>query len=87
MKKLTYLFVFLTIAALVGLARLSVGQSSAPYIEGPVWEVQIVKAKYGLEDDYFKNLRATLKNPLDEAKDKATGTTKDLEIPYYCQTN
>ena len=28
----------------------------------------MVKAKYGLEDDYFKNLRATLKNPLDEAK-------------------
>jgi hypothetical protein len=28
----------------------------------------MIKAKYGLEDDYFKNLRATLKNPLDEAK-------------------
>jgi len=28
----------------------------------------MIKAKYGLEDDYFKNLRATVKNPLDEAK-------------------
>ena len=30
----------------------------------------MVKAKYGLEDDYFNNLRATLKAPLDEAKEK-----------------
>src|SRR5207237_2292698 len=28
----------------------------------------MIKAKYGLEDDYFKSLRTTLKNPLDEAK-------------------
>ncbi|PYK69340.1 MAG: hypothetical protein DME45_02640 [Verrucomicrobia bacterium] len=28
----------------------------------------MIKAKYGLEDDYFKNLHATLKGPLDEAK-------------------
>jgi len=28
----------------------------------------MIKTKYGLEDDYFKNLQATLKNPLDDAK-------------------
>lgn len=46
----------------------SFAQSSAPYVEGPVWELQMIKAKYGLEDDYFNNLRATLKSGLDEAK-------------------
>ena len=68
MKKSPWLLIWLPIAVLGGSAPLSVGQSYAPYSEGPVWEVQMIKAKYGLEDDYFKNLRATLKNPLDEAK-------------------
>jgi hypothetical protein len=68
MKKLGCQLMFLTTVAVAGLPSPSSGQSSATYIEGPVWEVQMVKAKYGLEDDYFKNLRATLKNPLDEAK-------------------
>ena len=68
MKKLTCQFILLTIAALAGPPRLSLGQSYAPYIEGPVWEVQMIKAKYGLEDDYFKDLQARLKSPLDEAK-------------------
>jgi hypothetical protein len=68
MKTLRCQLLFVTVAALAGLPSSSSSQSSAPYIEGPVWEVQMIKAKYGLEDDYFKNLQATLKNPLDEAK-------------------
>jgi hypothetical protein len=68
MKKLGCQLLFLTVVALAGLPGRSSSQSSAPYIEGPVWEVQMIRAKYGLEDDYFNNLRATLKNPLDEAK-------------------
>jgi hypothetical protein len=68
MKKLSRQLMFLAVAALAGLPSRSSSQSSAPYIEGPVWEVQMIKVKYGLEDDYFKNLQATLKNPLDEAK-------------------
>ena len=55
---------------LIGPIGLSLAQNYAPYIEGPVWEVQMIKTKYGLEDDYFKNLTESLKNPLDEAKKK-----------------
>jgi hypothetical protein len=51
-----------------GGSTLGYAQSSAPYVEGPVWEIQMIKAKYGLEDDYFNNLRGTLKSALDEAK-------------------
>jgi hypothetical protein len=68
MKKSPWLFIWFPIATLLGSAPPSVGHSYAPHSEGPVWEVQMINAKYGLEDDYFKNLRTTLKNPLDEAK-------------------
>ena len=68
MKKSSRLNILFTTALSLGFATASFSQSDAPYVEGPVWEISMVKAKYGLEDDYFKNLRATLKPPLDEAK-------------------
>ena len=43
-------------------------QSDAPYTEGPVWEITMVKAKYGMGDDYLKGLAKTFKGTLDEAK-------------------
>ena len=52
-------------AALSGLCR---AQSDAPYTEGPVWTVTMVKAKYGMGDEYLKGLAKTFKGTLDEAK-------------------
>src|SRR5437763_14962778 len=52
-------------AAFTGLCR---AQSDAPYTEGPVWTVTMVKAKYGMGDEYIKGLAKTFKGTLDEAK-------------------
>ena len=43
-------------------------QSDAPYTEGPVWQVTMVKTKYGMGDDYLKGLAKTFKGTLEEAK-------------------
>jgi hypothetical protein len=51
--------------AWTGLCR---AQSDAPYTEGPVWQVTMVKTKYGMSDDYLKGLAKTFKGTLDEAK-------------------
>jgi hypothetical protein len=52
-------------AAFTGLCQ---AQSDAPYTEGPVWTVTMVKAKYGMGDEYLKGLAKTFKGTLDEAK-------------------
>jgi len=52
-------------AAFTGLCR---AQSVAPYTEGPVWAVTMVKVKYGMGDEYLKGLAKTFKGTLDEAK-------------------
>jgi hypothetical protein len=51
--------------AFTGLCR---AQSDAPYTEGPVWTITMVKAKYGMTDEYLKGLAKTFKGALDEAK-------------------
>jgi hypothetical protein len=51
-------------------------QSDAPYTEGPVWEVTMVKTKYGMGDEYLKGLAKTFKATLDEAK------KQDLILDY-----
>jgi hypothetical protein len=60
---------------IVALAVLSLGitilcsaQSDAPYTEGPVWTVSMVKTKTGMTDAYLKELAKTLKASLEEAK-------------------
>ena len=60
---------------IVALAALSLGfasvcpaQSDAPYTEGPVWNVTMVKAKPGMGDEYLKGLAKTFKGTLEEAK-------------------
>jgi len=58
----------LTIAISAALAGLCRAQSDAPYTEGPVWTVTMVKAKYGMGDEYLKGLAKTFKGSLDEAK-------------------
>jgi hypothetical protein len=57
------------VAALsLGIASLCSAQSDAPYTEGPVWTVTMVKTKTGMTDEYLKELAKTLKTSLEEAK-------------------
>jgi hypothetical protein len=59
--------------AFTGLCR---AQSDAPYTEGPVWTITMVKAKAGMTDEYLKGLAKTFKAALDEAK------KQDLVMDY-----
>jgi hypothetical protein len=52
----------------LGIPSLCPAQSDAPYTEGPVWTVTMVKTKTGMTDEYLKELAKTLKASLDEAK-------------------
>src|SRR6478609_2132196 len=62
----------LTLAASVALfttwTSLCPAQSDAPYTEGSVWNITMVKTKPGLDDQYLKGLAKTFKGSLDEAK-------------------
>jgi len=59
----------LTIIALTcGLSGLCFAQSSAPYSEGPVWALSMIKTKTGLSDEYFKQITGTVKPVYEEAK-------------------
>ncbi len=60
----------------LGIASLCSAQSDAPYTEGPVWNITMVKAKYGLGDEYVKGLAKTFKSSLEEAK------KQDLILDY-----
>jgi hypothetical protein len=52
----------------LSIASLCSAQSDAPYTEGPVWTVTMVKTKTGMTDEYLKGLAQTLKASLEEAK-------------------
>jgi len=52
----------------LGIASLCFAQSDAPYTEGPVWLITMVRTKPGMGDDYLKSLGQTLKLVGDEAK-------------------
>ena len=43
-------------------------QSTAPYTEGGVWQITMVKTKPGMSDDYLKGLTKIFKSTNDEAK-------------------
>lgn len=43
-------------------------QSDAPYTEGPVWVITMVKTKAGMSDDYLKMLAKNYKATSEEAK-------------------
>ena len=63
-----YLILAASAALLTAWTGLCSAQSDAPYTEGPVWQLTMVKAKYGMGDDYLKGLAKTFKGTLDEAK-------------------
>jgi len=46
----------------------SAAGSSAPYNEGPVWALTMIKTKTGLADEYFKQITGTVKPVYDEEK-------------------
>ena len=66
MKKLV------TLAACAALAVVGAvlvrAQSDAPYTEGPVWGITMVKTKPGMSDDYLKTLAKIYKSTNDEMK-------------------
>src|SRR5438309_11902419 len=53
-------------------------QSTAPYTEGAVWQITMVKTKPGMSDDYLKALAKIFKSTNDEAKKQ--GIIKDYKI-------
>jgi len=67
--KITKKLQIVALAALsLGIASLCSAQSDAPFTEGSVWNITMVKVKPGLGDQYLKGLAKTLKGTLDEAK-------------------
>ena len=62
------LILIASIALSVAFSGLCRAQSDAPYTEGPVWTITMVKAKAGMGDEYLKGLAKTFKGTLDEAK-------------------
>lgn len=42
--------------------------AGAPYTEGSVWELTLVKTKPGLDDDYLRGIAQTFKGVMDEQK-------------------
>lgn len=53
-------------------------QSTAPYTEGAVWQITMVKTKSGMGDDYLKALAKIFKTTNDEAKKQ--GVITDYKI-------
>jgi len=53
-------------------------QSTAPYTEGAVWQITMVKTKSGMGDDYLKALAKIFKSTNDEAKKQ--GIITDYKI-------
>ena len=66
MKK--YLILAVAAATFTAWTGLCSAQSDAPYTEGPVWQLTMVKATFGMGDDYLKGLAKTFKGTLEEAK-------------------
>src|SRR5213595_3959350 len=62
----------------LGIASLCFAQSDAPYTEGPVWTITMVKTKPGMTDDYLKMLAKIYKGTAEEAKKQ--GLIMDYKI-------
>jgi hypothetical protein len=60
--------IVILITAFCLIAGYSGAQSGAPYTEGPVWDITMVKTKPGMGDDYLKGLGQTLKGAMEEQK-------------------
>ena len=67
-----------TIAFALCPANLCLAQSDAPYTEGPVWTITLVKTRAGMTDDYLKMLAKIYKTTNEEAKKQ--GIIMDYKI-------
>ena len=65
MKTLRHLLLAILLAAGTSLAH---AQGEAPYTEGSVWDIAMIKTKPGLSDDYLKQLKTIMVGELDAAK-------------------
>jgi len=63
-----FLILIVSVAVSTALTELCRAQSDAPYTEGPVWTVTMVKAKAGMADEYLKGLAKTFTNTMEESK-------------------
>jgi hypothetical protein len=63
-----FLILIVSVAVSTALTGLCLAQSDAPYTEGPVWTITMVKAKAGMTDEYIKGIAKTFKGAMDEAK-------------------
>ena len=68
LKLKKYLIVAVSAALMIAWSGLCSAQSDAPYTEGPVWQITMVKTKPGMDDEYLKGIAKTFKGSLDEAK-------------------
>ena len=48
----------------------STHKTGAPYVEGPVWVLTLIKTKSGLSDDYLKSIAGTVKPVYEEEKNR-----------------
>ena len=52
--------------------------SNAPYTEGPVWTITMVKTRTGLDDEYLKSIAQTFKGVMEE--EKKQGLVMDYKV-------
>jgi hypothetical protein len=74
----TLLILTCSVAVSVCFSELVRAQSDAPYTEGPVWTITMVKTKHGMTDDYLKAIAKTFKGASEEAKEQ--GLIVDYKI-------
>lgn len=63
-----FLILIISVAVFAASIALCRAQSDAPYTEGPVWTITMVKAKAGMTDEYLKGLAKTFTSAMEEAK-------------------
>ena len=81
----TKLLTAVTAAFVLGTASLALAQSDAPYTEGPIWTITMVKTKPGMDDDYLKMIAKTYKMANEEAKTQ--GIISDYKILIGAASN
>jgi len=59
---------FCVISGYSGAQSKSADSTGAPYTEGSVWDITMVKTKPGLGDDYLKGIAQTFKGVMEEQK-------------------
>jgi hypothetical protein len=67
-KALLIVILTLSLAGFCLAQTTKTGGSNAPYTEGPVWTLTMIKTKTGLSDEYLKQITGTVKPVYDEEK-------------------